>query len=381
VRPTFAIVNQKGGVGKTTTAVNLGACLAAQGRRVLLVDVDPQGNATSGLGVDKKSLSASIYDCLTDGRPVAEVTVETAVENLSVVPATVDLAGAEVELVSELARESRLKACLEPVVDRYDYVLLDSPPSLGLLTINCLTAADSVIIPIQCEYYALEGLSQLQNTLDLVSRALNPGLDIFGVVLTMFDSRTRLSTEVADEVRRHFPGRVFRSVIPRTVRLSEAPIYGQPIIRYAPENRAAEAYTDLAREVIEIAEAQGAAVADTSGDAVGAGGDDPGGPGGAAVQEPVPAAPAGGGGGSGGSGDVGDDPWDPAAAGGTEAGERAGADRWGAEAGGGALELVEADDGHGVHHDEEGHEEGDHVGVGEEPAHHARAFAAGLAAF
>jgi len=249
VGPTFSIVNQKGGVGKTTTAVNLGACLAAQGRRVLLVDVDPQGNATSGLGVDKKSLSRSIYDCLTDGRPVAEVTVETGVENLWVVPATVDLAGAEVELVGELARESRLKACLAPAADGYDYLLLDSPPSLGLLTINCLTAADAVIIPIQCEYYALEGLGQLLHNVDLVRGHLNPRLHVSTILLTMYDGRTRLASQVADEVRGHFGAEVLRTSIPRSVRISEAPSYGQTVLTYDPGSSGSLSYLEAAREM------------------------------------------------------------------------------------------------------------------------------------
>jgi len=247
----ISIVNQKGGVGKTTTAVSLGAALAELHQRVLVVDMDPQGNATTGLGVDKAALGRSVYDCLSESTPVTEVAVDTAVPSLRVAPATVDLAGAEVELVGELARETRLRVCLVGAAEEYDYVILDTPPSLGLLTVNCLTAARRVLIPIQCEYYALEGLNQLRRTLDLVRRVLNPALEILGVALTMYDGRTRLSAEVADEVRRHFGGLVFRSVVPRSVRLSEAPIYGQPVLRYAPESRGAQAYRELAREVLE----------------------------------------------------------------------------------------------------------------------------------
>ena len=290
----IAVVNQKGGVGKTTTAVNLGACLAALGKTVLLVDMDPQGNATSGLGVAKAGLESTIYDCLTGDVLIAAATVDTAIPNLRLVPATVDLSGAEVELVSVLARETRLKVALGGAPDEYDYVLLDSPPSLGLLTVNCLTAADAVLIPIQCEYYALEGLGQLRNTLELLRRMLNPNLELLGVLLTMYDARTRLSAEVADEVRKNFPGRVFQSVVPRSVRLSEAPIYGQPITSYAPESPGANAYRALAREVIELGEAQGHQVADSDRDAEGTGGDDTGGGDHGAGAEPVPAQGEGG---------------------------------------------------------------------------------------
>jgi chromosome partitioning protein len=331
----IAVVNQKGGVGKTTTAINLGACLADLGRRVLLVDMDPQGNSTSGLGINKSSLSATIYDCLADSHPLGSATIETSVPGLWIVPATVDLAGAEVELVSALARESRLKGCLGPSAGSYDYVLLDSPPSLGLLTVNCLAAAESVIIPVQCEFYALEGLTQLRNTLSLVAKMLNPGLQIFGVVLTMFDSRTRLSSEVADEVRQHFGGRVFRSVIPRNVRLSEAPIYGQPVVRYAPGSRGADAYIALAREVVEIGEPQGSQVIDTDGNAVGAGDGSPGGAGGPVVAEPVPAEDEGGRRGDAGASEVDQDARDHPAADSPEAGEPPGVDSRGEAAGGG----------------------------------------------
>ncbi len=247
---SIAIINQKGGVGKTTTAVNLGAGLACQGQRVLLVDMDPQGNATSGLGIDKGSLAATSYDVLSGEAAVAKAALPTRVENLWLVPATIDLAGAEIELVSALARESQLRSALEPALADYDYLLLDSPPSLGLLTVNALTAADRVLIPIQCEFYALEGLTQLTRTLDLVTRRLNPRLGLLGVLLTMYDHRTRLARDVAAEVRRHFGAQVFSTVIPRSVRLSEAPSHGETIFTYDPRSKGARAYLDLAKEVI-----------------------------------------------------------------------------------------------------------------------------------
>lgn len=338
----IAIVNQKGGVGKTTTAVNLGACLAAQGKTVLLVDMDPQGNATSGLGVAKAGLESTIYDCLTGEAPITAVVVDTAIPNLRLVPTTVDLSGAEVELVSMLARETRLKVALDGVPDEYDYVLLDSPPSLGLLTVNCLTAADAVLIPIQCEYYALEGLGQLRNTLELLRRMLNPGLALLGVLLTMYDGRTRLSAEVADEVRKHFPGRVFQSVVPRSVRLSEAPIYGQPIISYAPESAGANAYRALAREVIELGEAQGHQVADSDRDAEGTGGDDTGGADHGAGAEPVPAQGEGGREPLVGAGRVHQGARDTATADPAPLGEGLPSDRGGAEAAGGGARGANA---------------------------------------
>jgi len=247
----IAVANQKGGVGKTTTAVNLSACLAEQGMRVLLVDIDPQGNATSGLGIDRKSVKASVYDVLLDDMSPLEAMVKSRVERLHVVPATIDLAGAEIELVPRISRENRLKRALHPVKDQFDFILMDCPPSLGLLTINALTAADAILIPIQCEYYALEGLTQLMDTFRLVREALNPSLEVEGVLLTMFDGRTNLSIQVVEDVKRFFKGKVYRSIITRNVRLSEAPSHGVPITMYDPRSKGAEAYMELAREVIE----------------------------------------------------------------------------------------------------------------------------------
>ncbi len=245
----IAITNQKGGVGKTTTSVNLGACLAYIGKRVLLVDIDPQGNATSGLGIEKADVDHCVYDILVDDADVTEIIKPTSVENLDVIPATIQLAGAEIELVPTISREVRLKRALESVKQNYDYMIIDCPPSLGLLTINALTASDSVVIPVQCEYYALEGLSQLLNTVRLVQKHLNTDLMIEGVLLTMLDARTNLGIQVIEEVKKYFRDKVYQTIIPRNVRLSEAPSHGKPIILYDPRSRGAEVYLDLAKEV------------------------------------------------------------------------------------------------------------------------------------
>lgn len=246
----IAIANQKGGVGKTTTSVNLSAGLASLGRRVLLVDIDPQGNATSGVGVEKGAMDQCIYNVLVEDLPADQVCVPTAIERLEIIPATIQLAGAEIELVPTISREIRLKKSLDKIKDNYDYIILDCPPSLGLLTINALTSADSVIIPVQCEYYALEGLSQLLNTIRLVQKHLNKTLMIEGVLLTMFDARTNLGIQVIDEVKKYFQNHVYKTIIPRNVRLSEAPSHGQPIITYDPRSKGAEVYLELSKEVM-----------------------------------------------------------------------------------------------------------------------------------
>jgi chromosome partitioning protein len=250
VGQTIACANQKGGVGKTTTVVNLATALALAGRRVLVIDLDPQGNATSGFGIDRASLDGTLYEVLLEGRDLPSVILPTPVTGCEIAPASVALAGAEVELASSPQRERRVGRTLTEVADRYDEILLDCPPSLGLLTVNALTAATSVLIPTQCEYYALEGLSQLIATLNLVRDNLNPSLAIKGVVLTMFDARTNLSADVASEVRGHFGSAVFETVIPRSVRLSEAPSFGLPIALYRGDSRGAEAYAALAAEML-----------------------------------------------------------------------------------------------------------------------------------
>lgn len=247
----LAVVNQKGGVGKSTTSVNLSATLGDLGQRVLLVDLDPQGNATSGFGLNRNQRELCIYDALLGETPLADIIEPVEVENVFVAPATIQLAGAEIELVSAMSRETRLQVVLEPVLGDFDFVIIDCPPSLGLLTVNGLTAADGLIIPVQCEYYALEGLSKLLDSVRLVKTHLNPRLDVFGAVMTMYDSRTKLSQQVVEEVRAFFEEKVFCTLIPRSVRLSEAPSFGQPVTLYDPTGKGAEAYRSLAKEVME----------------------------------------------------------------------------------------------------------------------------------
>ncbi len=252
VRPlprVLAVANQKGGVGKTTTSVNLGAALAELGYRVLVIDLDPQGNATTGLGIDARNFELSMYDVIMRESSLEDCIEPTSLKNLFVAPATIDLAGAEIELVPAFSRELKLRRALEAVIDDFDYVLIDCPPSLGLITVNALAAAQEVLVPIQCEYYALEGLSQLTRNVHLVASNLNPRLEVSVIVLTMYDARTKLADEVATEVRQHFGAKVCRNVIPRTVRLSEAPSFGQPITAFDPSSRGAIAYRELAKEV------------------------------------------------------------------------------------------------------------------------------------
>jgi chromosome partitioning protein len=245
----MAIANQKGGVGKTTTTINLGACLAELGLRTLIIDLDPQGNASTGLGIENRGLQTSMYHVLMHEEPLENCVEPTDVKHLFVAPASLDLAGAEIELVPAFSREGRLRRAIDDVIDGYDYVLIDCPPSLGLLTVNGLTAAQEVLVPIQCEYYALEGLGQLLRNVDLVKRNLNPQLDVSTIVCVMYDARTKLADQVVNEVREHFGEKVVRTVVPRSVRLSEAPSFGQPIIIFDPRSRGALAYRDLAQEV------------------------------------------------------------------------------------------------------------------------------------
>ncbi len=246
----YAVVNQKGGVGKTTTAVNLGAYLAESGKRVLLVDIAPQANATSGVGLDVDKVTGGIYELLCGSKEVLECLYPTSIKNLNIIPASPDLAGASVELLNIEEREQQLKNILEQVQEAYDYILIDCPPSIGILTINALTAASKVLVPVQCEYYALEGLGRLIKTIDLVKAEVNPGLELGGIVMTMFDSRTKLSREVVEETRKHFSDKVFKTIIPRSVRISEAPSYGQPVTIYAKRSDGATAYRELTKEVI-----------------------------------------------------------------------------------------------------------------------------------
>lgn len=250
----IALFNQKGGVGKTTTNVNLSACIATKGKKVLIIDIDPQGNTTSGFGIDKNNTESNIYDALLEDDDIKNCIIKTDYTNIDIIPSNVQLAGAEIELTKMSKREYRFKNMINEIRDGYDYIFVDCPPSLGLLTINSLTGVDSVIIPIQCEYYALEGVSQLMNTIQLVKKNLNPSLEIQGVVLSMFDGRTNLSIQVVDEVKKYFRGKVYRTIIPRNVRLAEAPSHGMPIIDYDPKSKGAEAYDELAEEFLELEE-------------------------------------------------------------------------------------------------------------------------------
>ncbi len=250
----IAIFNQKGGVGKTTTNVNLSASLAKLGKRVLVIDNDPQGNSTSGLGLNKDTLEYSLYDALIDEVEVDKCIVPTAFDDLHIIPSDVQLAGAEIEMIEISNREQRLKKIVDHIKDDYDYIFIDCPPSLGLLTINSLVAVDGVLIPIQCEYYALEGVSQLMNTYQLIKKALNPNLEIEGVLLSMFDGRTNLSIQVVEEVKKYFKGKVYSTIIPKNVRLAEAPSFGVPVIEYDAKSKGAIAYMDLAEEIVEIQE-------------------------------------------------------------------------------------------------------------------------------
>ncbi len=246
----LAVANQKGGVGKTTTAVNLSSCIAELGKKVLVIDVDPQGNTTSGFGIDRESVDATIYDILINDAKAEDVIIETPYFGLKIIPSDISLSGAEIELVSKDKREFVLKNALEKIRDKFDYIFIDCPPSLGLITLNALIASDSVIIPIQCEYYALEGVAQLTNTINLVKKAFSPNIEIEGIIMTMFDGRTNLSLQVVEEVKKHFKGKVYKSVIPRNVRLSEAPSFGEPINVFDKTATGAVAYKNLAEEIV-----------------------------------------------------------------------------------------------------------------------------------
>jgi len=254
VGKVIGVFNQKGGVGKTTTNVNLSACIAKAGKKVCVIDIDPQGNTTSGFGVDKNTLEYTAYDIILGNINIRDVIIHTEFDDLHLIPSSVGLAGAEIELTNMENRETKLKKAVNEIREDYDYIFIDCPPSLGLLTINSLTAVDSVLIPIQCEYYALEGVGQLMNTIQLVKRNLNPNLEIQGVVLSMFDGRTNLSIQVVDEVKNYFKGKVYTTIIPRNVRLAEAPSHGRPIIHYDKRSRGAEAYTELAEEFLYLEE-------------------------------------------------------------------------------------------------------------------------------
>ncbi|BAQ57845.1 ParA family protein [Lactobacillus acetotolerans] len=247
----ISVANQKGGVGKTTTTINLSASIANRGYRVLIVDIDPQGNATSGLGIEKSSIKQDIYNVLIDEIPLKDTILHTSTKRLDLVPATINLSGAETELISMMARETRLKSALDAVSNDYDFIFIDCPPSLGQLSINAFTASDSILIPVQSEYYAMEGLSQLLNTIRLVQKHFNKDLGVEGVLLTMLDSRTNLGAEVVKEVQSYFDKKVYKTIIPRITKLAEAPSYGQPITEYAPNSRGAEVYDDLAKEVLK----------------------------------------------------------------------------------------------------------------------------------
>lgn len=250
----LAITNQKGGVGKSTASINIAATLGEEGQKVLLIDMDPQGNSTSGYGIERSKCKQCIYNALIDDVPLDEIICDTLDERVFVVPATIQLSGAELELVSSVARESRLKDAINPVENDFDFIIIDCPPSLGLLTLNALTAADALLIPIQCEYFALEGVSKLMDLMNLVKKHLNPEIDLFGVLMTMYDSRTSLSKQVVNDVETYFKGKTFKTVIPRTVKLAEAPSYGLPITKYNSSGKGARAYRELAKEVISRAE-------------------------------------------------------------------------------------------------------------------------------